>query len=184
MKRRPGRERRAVFLDRDGVLIHDAHYLTDPARLKMLPGAARAVKRLRAAGFKAIVISNQSGVGRGLLSLTRLAAIHRRLHRELRARGTRLDALYFCPHAPGTGCPCRKPKTLMIRRAARRFKLDLKACFFVGDTTTDIRAAQNAGMPGVLVRTGKGGKDRRYAARPAVRAGDLAAAAAWILSRP
>lgn len=176
-------KRRAVFLDRDGVLIHDAHYLTDPKRLKMIPGAARAVRRLRAAGFKAIVVSNQSGVGRGLLSLTRLHAIHRRLRRKLKAGGARLDALYFCPHVPEAHCACRKPKTLLIRRAARRFKLDLKVSWLVGDTTTDMRAAENAGMPGLLVRTGKGGRDGRYAVRPHACVKDLAAAAAYILAR-
>lgn len=184
------RTTRAVFLDRDGVLIEDVHYLSDPDRLKLIAGAAQAVVSLRAAGYKVVVASNQSGVARGLLSLTRLGQIHKRLRADLKAGGARLDALYFCPHHPEGAvaryrrtCLCRKPGTGMIRQASRRFKLNLEKSFFIGDTTVDLKAAQDAGCQALLVRTGKGGKDGSYGARPDAVFDDLPAAAAWILAQ-
>ncbi|MFA6002676.1 MAG: HAD family hydrolase [Elusimicrobiota bacterium] len=180
-------KRRAVFLDRDGVVVKEVDYLRRPEQLCVLPGAARAIAALRAAGFKVVVITNQSGVGRGYLSLRGLGAIHALLRRRLRAAGTRLDGLYFCPHLPasagGRACSCRKPAIGMLLQARRRFDLDLKRSFFVGDTTTDVLTAHRAGCAAVLVRTGKAGRDGVYRARPHKTCRDLAAAAAWILAQ-
>ena len=150
---------RAVFLDRDGVVIEDAHYLRRAAQLRLIPGAARAIARLRGAGFKVVIVSNQSGVARGYLTLTALRGIHRLLRKRLLAGGARLDALYFCPHRPSRACACRKPALGMLKAAQKRFRLDLKRSYFVGDTTTDILTARRAGCTAVLVRTGKGGRD-------------------------
>lgn len=184
------RTAKAVFLDRDGVLIEEVHYLADPAKLKLIEGAAQAIVSLRQAGFKVIVASNQSGVARGLLSLTRLGLIHRRLRADLKDGGARLDGLYFCPHHPEAAvarfrrtCLCRKPGTGMIRQAARRFKLNLERSFFIGDTTVDLKAASDAGCQALLVRTGKGGKDGAYSVKPDGVFADLPAAAAWILAQ-
>ncbi len=177
-----GRPRRAVFLDRDGTIVEEADYLVDLKDLKLLPGSAKAVARLRRAGFKTIVISNQSAVARGMLSLRGLARITRVLGRELAAKGAKIDAFYYCPHHPEAGCACRKPGLGMIKKAARRFGLDLKSCFFVGDTTTDLLTARRAGMPGLLVKTGYGGKDGSYRVKPHKTFKDLSAAAAWIVA--
>lgn len=174
---------RAVFLDRDGVLIREVDYLRRAEQLRLMPGAARAVARLRRAGFKIIVVTNQSGVARGYLSRETLEAIHALMERRLLVRGARLDGLYYCPHHPRRGCPCRKPRTGMIKAAARRFGLNLKASYLVGDTTADVRTARNAGCRAILVRTGKGGRDGLYKDAPDAACGNLAAAAAWILGR-
>ena len=184
---KPRARGRAVFLDRDGVIVEEVNYLSSPGQLRLIPGSAGAIARLRKAGFRAVVVSNQSAVARGLLSLKGLGEIHRALVRLLRRRGARLDAIYFCPHHPRAGgrkgCGCRKPKTGMIEAAARRFRLDLSRCYLVGDSTTDIRTALNAGCRPVLVRTGKAGKDGLYRAKPEKVCRDLSRAADWILAR-
>jgi histidinol-phosphate phosphatase family protein len=171
---------RAVFLDRDGVVIHEANYLSDPKKLRLVASAPAAIKRLQKAGYKAVVISNQSGVGRGYFTLATLKKVHAKLHAELKKKGAELDALYYCPHAPERRCACRKPKTLMLERAKKRFKLDVKASWFIGDTTTDLKTARNAGCGALLVRTGKGGKDGAYRVKADKTFKDVGAAASWI----
>lgn len=167
------------------MIIEEVNYLRSPDQLHLLRGAAKAISRLRRAGLKAIVVTNQSVVARGHLTLRGLEAIHRRLRRLLWAQGARLDAIYFCPHYPGAGrsknCRCRKPKTGMLEAAARRFGLDLRSCYLIGDATTDIRTARNAGCRALLVRTGKGGRDGRYKTRPDRIFRDLGEAALWVL---
>lgn len=176
---------RAVFLDRDGVIIAEVDYLRRLEQMRVLRGVPAAMARLREAGFKLVMVSNQSAVARGYLTRTGLENIHRELRRRLASGGARLDGLYYCPHHPAAGrkirCRCRKPATGMIEKARRRFGLDLKRSFLVGDSTTDIKTARNAGCRGVLVRTGKGGRDGRYKAKPHAVCADLGAAADWIL---
>ncbi len=177
----------AIFLDRDGVVIEEVDYLTRPDQLKLIPGSARAIARLRRAGLKVVLVTNQSGVARGYLTLQTLRAVHRLLSRQLKAQGTKLDGLYFCPHLPvqagGKGCSCRKPGLGMIKKAQKHFHLDLSRSYFVGDTTTDTLTAQRAGCTAVLVRTGKAGRDRVYSAKPHKICKDLAAAADWIIKQ-
>lgn len=176
--------RRAVFLDRDGVLVREVDYLSRPSQLRVLPGVPKAMKDLRAAGFKLVVVTNQSGVARGYFSLAQLGRIHRELKARLARAGARWDALYFSPHGPDSAHPMRKPGTGMLRAARRRFRLDLKASFLVGDTTTDVQTARNAGCTAVLVRTGKAGRDGKHpGAAPDKVCRDLPSAARWILSR-
>jgi histidinol-phosphate phosphatase family protein len=172
-----------VFLDRDGVLVREVDYLRELSQLEVLPGVPAALKSLRRAGFKVVVATNQSGVARGYFSAARLRAIHRELKRRLARFGAEWDALYVSPHHPDSRHPWRKPGVGMLKAAARRFRLDLKKSYFVGDTTTDVQTARNAGCAAVLVRTGKGGRDGRYRAAPDKTCRDLAAAARWILSR-
>ena len=173
-----------MFLDRDGVLVRDAHYLRDPAQLEVLPGVPRALKSLRAAGFKLVVVTNQSGVARGYFSLATLGKIHRELKRRLARSGAKWDALYFSPHGPDSAHPWRKPGVGMLKAAQKRFRLDLKTSYFVGDTTTDVQTARNAGCAPILVRTGQAGRDGKHpGAKPDKICRDLAAAARWILSR-
>jgi len=179
--------RAAVFLDRDGTLVVEREYLDDPAGLELLPGVASALRGLRGAGFALVVVSNQSGVGRGRFTAGRVHEVMAGLRHALRAQGVELDAIYFCPHRPEEGCPCRKPGTALLERAADDQQLDLAQSVMVGDKRIDVLAGQRAGGHGVLVRTGYGREEER-AAETEPRgadyiADDLAGAARWILER-
>lgn len=175
--------KRAVFLDRDGVIVHEADYLCRLDQLEVLPGAPQAMKALRAAGFKIVVITNQSGVARGYFTLTQLGRIHRELKRRLAKSGAKWDALYYSPHHPDSRHPHRKPGIGLLKKAKKRFGLDFTSSYFVGDTTTDVQTARNAGCTAILVRTGHGGRDGKHPAKPDKTVRDLAAAARWILSQ-
>ncbi len=169
----------AVFLDRDGTLIEDRQYLRDPAGVTLLPGAAAAVARLNRAGLRAIVVSNQSGIARGLLTASDYLATEQRLDQLLAEGGARLDAHYHCPHHPDfTGpCDCRKPGPLLYRQAAERFGIALGSSWWVGDRLRDVRAAESFGGRGILVLTGEGPSEaRRPDAGRFTIAPDLAAA--------
>ena len=157
--------RRAVFLDRDGVIVEEVNFLHRVEDLRLLPGAAQAIRKLNLSRCLAIVVTNQSVVARNLCTLDQLEEIHARMRGLLDAEGARLDAVYFCPHHPGTGalganrefeveCDCRKPKTGMIERAKRDFSIDLAHSFMIGDTPADIQCGRNAGLGTIAVRTG------------------------------
>jgi len=183
MKKRP-----AVFLDRDGTLIHDrpGFYLRRPDQVRLYLRACEALKRLRRAGFKLVIVSNQSGIGRGFLDRAMLGRIHRRLKAELRRRGASLDGIFFCPHAPTDGCRCRKPSPLLALRAARKLRLDLRGSYFVGDKKADVDMARALGIPSVHLRTGHGRDEReRYGSKLGAthRAASLLSAANWIIRR-
>jgi len=172
-------ERRAVFLDRDGVLIEDVGYLSEPGAVALLPGAAEAVAALRDAGWRVVVITNQSGVARGMLTEARLAEIHARLRELLAVEGAEIDGLYYCPHHPDgdveayrRSCDCRKPAPGLLRAAARELEIGLSASWMVGDKASDIAAGAAAGCRTVLVgsaaRAGDGSPapDHRTASLP------------------
>lgn len=153
----------ALFLDRDGTINIEEGYLSDPDRLELIPGSAEAIREANEAGLRVFVVTNQSGVARGLHSEADILAVHRRLEELLAAQGARLDALYYCPHHPDAGsppyrkvCTCRKPKTGMVEQAAKRFGIDLASSFLVGDKCIDIETGKNAGCGTVLVLTGYG----------------------------
>jgi D-glycero-D-manno-heptose 1,7-bisphosphate phosphatase len=179
--------RPAVFLDRDGTLIEDTGFVADPAAVRLLPGAAQAVGRLARAGFPAVVVTNQSGIARGLLTESQYRATEVRVDHLLAEHGTAVAAHYFCPHHPDlTGpCDCRKPGTLLYRRAADALGLDLGRSWWVGDRVRDIAAATAFGGRGILVRTGSGESEAETAlAQGFATAEDLAAAADAILRAP
>ncbi|MCX5789061.1 MAG: HAD family hydrolase [Elusimicrobia bacterium] len=185
----------AAFLDRDGTIIDQEGFLTRAEDLRLFPGAAQAVKRLREAGGLVIVVTNQPAVARGLIDEPTLARIHERLKALFAEKGAPLDALYYCPHHPETHhpeasdpryrreCECRKPGTGMLRRAADEFGIDIARSFMVGDSTRDVMTARNAGCMGVLVKTGEGGRDAKFDVRPDAVCDDILAAAEWIAAR-
>ena len=178
----------AAFLDRDGTLVVERGYLSDPADIELLPGAAEAVQGLRAAGFAAVVVSNQSGVGRGLFPLSRVYEAMAALRVALRAHGAELDAVYFCPHRPEEGCRCRKPGTGLLERAAEDLQLSLRRSVFVGDKLIDVETGRRAGARAILVRTGYGRDEEQRLAASGVEpdrvCDDLREAAAWVLAAP
>jgi D-glycero-D-manno-heptose 1,7-bisphosphate phosphatase len=180
--------RPAVFLDRDGTLIELVHHLTDPDDVRLVPGTGAALRRICEAGFAAIVVTNQSVIGRGLLTEARLGDVHAVMHALLAAEGAAVDAVYFCPTAPTVKDPTviedpmRKPGPGMLIEAATDHGIDLARSWIVGDTVSDMLAGRNAGCRTVLVRTGYGGRYAHpYDAVDAV-ASDLAEAAEIILS--
>jgi D-glycero-D-manno-heptose 1,7-bisphosphate phosphatase len=153
----------AAFLDRDGTLNEEVNFVRTPEQLTMLPGAAASVRALNDHGIVVCVISNQSGVARGLFTEKDLVPIHTRLERELEREGAWIDRIYYCPHHPTEGkppynivCSCRKPETGMLRQAAQEFDLDLRRSFVVGDRIVDIQAGRTAGATTILVMTGYG----------------------------
>ena len=181
--------RRAVFLDRDGTLIAHVHHLAHPRDVKLLPGAADAVRRLRAAGLATVVVTNQSVVGRGVITVAELHEIHEEMCRQLAADGAVLDAIYFCPEAPQGDDPTRieypdrKPGAGMLRRAAEELRLDLSNSWMIGDAISDLYAGRNAGCrASYLVLSGKQLTDEEAAQAVGFpRASDIAAATDAIL---
>jgi histidinol-phosphate phosphatase family protein len=146
-------DRRAVFLDRDGTIIQDTGYIADPAAVRLVPGAAEAIARLNQAGLPVIVVTNQSGIARGLLDEAAYAATARRLDELLAAAGTRLEGHYHCPHHPDfTGpCECRKPGPLLYQRAAADHGLHLARSWWVGDRLRDVLPAEHFNGRGLLI---------------------------------
>jgi D-glycero-D-manno-heptose 1,7-bisphosphate phosphatase len=156
----------AVFLDRDGTLVNDPGYQRDATMASLLPGAAPAVARLNAAGFRVVVVTNQSGIAQGFIRPEEYAAVERRITELFQEAGARIDATYHCPHHPSVGgpCECRKPGTLLYRRAAEDLDLDLSASWGVGDRLSDLDPVVALGGRAILVRTGTG---REHAAAAA-----------------
>lgn len=151
----------AVFLDRDGTLIRDVGYLSRLEQLEILPRGAEALKLLRASGLKLVVITNQSGVARGMLTEQELGKIHEVLRETLAACGAPVDAIYYCPHHPSEGldryriaCNCRKPNVGMVLRAAEDLRLDLGASYVIGDQAIDMELAGRIGAKGVWIDGG------------------------------
>ncbi len=140
-----------VFLDRDGTLNYNPGYLKVAAELKLLAGVGPALARLKGAGAKLVVVTNQSGVGRGIITLKDLEAIHARLEGLLEQRGAALDAIYFCPHHPDDGCRCRKPEVGMVERAVSELQLDLRRSYMIGDHARDIQLAHRVGAKAILL---------------------------------
>jgi heptosyltransferase-2 len=175
-----------IFLDRDGTLNEDPGYLRCASDLKLLPGVAAALARLKSAGARLVVVTNQSGVGRGFLTLKDLEAIHARLEGLLEQRHAALDAIYFCPHHPDDGCRCRKPATGMIDRAVSELQVDLRKAYLIGDHASDMQLAKAVGVTAILVTSGKVDEPaldllRAARAMPDHVAASITEAAEWIL---
>jgi D-glycero-D-manno-heptose 1,7-bisphosphate phosphatase len=142
----------AVFVDRDGTLIHDADYCSNPNQVRVFEGASEALGRLKKHGCKIIVITNQSGIGRGFFTLEQYRAVEAEVLRQIGP--DLIDATYFCPDPPGQPSKCRKPAPGMIFEAARDHKIDLGRSFFIGDKEIDVECGRNAGLRTIRVRTG------------------------------
>ena len=184
---RKNQKSRAVFIDRDGTLIRERNYLRTIKEVKLLPGAVKALKLLRAAGFRLILVTNQSGIARGYLTVKKLKSIHAYLKKLLLGKGAKLDGVYFCPHGPDSKCSCRKPKLGMVRRAQKKFNIDLKRSFSVGDHTRDFLLGSNMGGRGIFILTGHGKEElkklrkRKGKLKPHRIFKDLLAAAKYII---
>ena len=145
-----------ILLDRDGTIIHDKHYLSDPDGVELLPGAAEGLRALAEMGFKFAVLTNQSGVGRGYFNEASVHACNARLSELLAKHGVRIEAYFHCPHTPDDDCGCRKPKTGLMDQAAESLGFDPAKSYMVGDKVADIGLGVASGAVAVLVRTGKG----------------------------
>jgi D-glycero-D-manno-heptose 1,7-bisphosphate phosphatase len=146
-----------VILDRDGVINHDSDkFIKSPDEWKPIVGSLDAIAQLNQAGYRVVVASNQSGIGRGLFDMAMLNAIHAKMHKALAQAGGRLDAIFFCPHPADSSCDCRKPRDGLFREIGRRYHMDLKGVPAVGDALRDMEAARAAGALPILVKTGKG----------------------------
>jgi D-glycero-D-manno-heptose 1,7-bisphosphate phosphatase len=155
--------REAVFLDRDGTLIEEVNYLSEPEQVRLIPGAAGAVRRLNQAGLLVVVVTNQAGVARGYFPESRIADVHLRLSLLLGEHSAHIDAYLYCPHHPTEGvgayrvaCECRKPKPGLLLTAARELDIDLSRSVMIGDKQCDADAGHAAGCRTILVRTGHG----------------------------
>jgi D-glycero-D-manno-heptose 1,7-bisphosphate phosphatase len=146
-----------VLLDRDGVINQDSDdYIKSPEEWIPIEGSLEAIALLNKHGFKVAVVSNQSGIARGYYSLETLNAMHDKMQRLLAEKGGQIEAIYFCPHAPNTGCNCRKPKTGLLQLFSQEKLVSLQDIFFIGDSLSDIKAAQAVSAKPLLVKTGKG----------------------------
>jgi D-glycero-D-manno-heptose 1,7-bisphosphate phosphatase len=153
----------AVFLDRDGVVIEDTHYVRTIDQVHLVPGSAEAIAELNRAGWPVVIVTNQAGIARGLFSIETMKKIHEHVAELLHGHGARIDGFYFCPHHPEgevpeyrRECVCRKPKSGMLLQAAQELNLDLARSWLIGDRVTDLEAGSTVGCRTVLVRTGHG----------------------------
>ena len=179
--------RPAIFLDRDGTINEEVHYLSHPDQVRLIAGSAEAIRELRAAGHAIVVVTNQSGLTRKYFNQETLDQIHARLRAELAQHDAWLDDIYVCPHHPDDGCECRKPGSQLYERAAREHQIDLAHSVMIGDKDTDVLAARKLNMRGILVRTGYGANQIDAISRwsdyqPAYIADDLLDAARWLLA--
>lgn len=148
-----------IILDRDGVVNHDSDdFIKSPAEWEPIDGSLEAIARLNHAGYRVVVITNQSGIARGLLDVDTLSRIHNKMRRMLTQAGGKLEAILYCPHGPDDDCTCRKPKEGNFTELAKRLRVNLKNVPAIGDSLCDLQAAQAAGARPILVKTGKGEK--------------------------
>jgi D-glycero-D-manno-heptose 1,7-bisphosphate phosphatase len=178
--------RAAVFLDRDGVIIENRpDYVKSWSEVRFLPEAVGALHRLSRTDYAVVLVTNQSAVGRRIITLEQARAINQRVVSEIEAGGGRVDAAYLCPHHPNDRCECRKPAPGMFRQAARDLDLDLAGSYAIGDAASDVDAARSAGVQGILVLTGRGEEQRTglNAGDNVPCVADLSAAVDYVLER-
>ena len=183
---------KTIFLDRDGVINQNPPnmgYVRKWEEFFFIPNSRKAIRELTESGYRIIVVTNQSGIGRGLYSEEDLTDIHSQMVAEISEAGGAVDAVYYCPHHPEAGCECRKPKSGMLTRAAREHNIELSSTYLIGDTTTDIEAGQSVGATTFLVLTGLGQESYYHYIRSTDQKGNrpekifttLYAATRWLL---
>jgi D-glycero-D-manno-heptose 1,7-bisphosphate phosphatase len=145
---------RGLFLDRDGTVIEELGYLSDPDQVRLLPGSVEALASLQAEGWKLVIVSNQSGVGRRLITADQMDAVQRRFLEIVRGHGIQITASYMCIHTPDEGCECRKPSPFLLHRAAKEYSIDLQSSWMIGDREGDILCGKNAGCSTIWLRNG------------------------------
>jgi len=184
---------KAVFLDRDGTLIQERGHIGTIRQVRFIPGAFAALKKLRQSGFKIVIVSNQSGVARGIISQSQVEKVNRHILNVLNLHNIKIDALYYCPHHPQYGngsykkkCACRKPAAGMATTAQKKLNLSLRKCYVIGDKLTDVEMAQKIKAKGILVLTGFGreqwSKAENHPGQPDFLAKNILDAASWIVS--
>jgi histidinol-phosphate phosphatase family protein len=175
---------RTAFLDRDGTIIEDKDFIKTPNEIEFLQGSIEAIKILRKLDYKIIVISNQSGIGRGILTEEMVEKVNESFLERLKKENAEIDGLYFCPHSPEDNCDCRKPETGLIKMAMAEHKLDLKEAVVIGDKLSDVELGKKIGAKTVLVLTGYGKKEAEKAKvsqlLPDFIANDLLDAVSWL----
>jgi len=179
------RQAKLIILDRDGVINYDSdQYIKSPDEWRPIPGSLEAIARLNHAGFRVVVATNQSGLGRGLFDMATMIAINEKLNKAVAHVGGRIDAVFYCPHAADSDCDCRKPKPGLLQEIGQRFGVELTGVPCIGDSLRDLQAAQAVGAQPILVLSGKGEKTLREGNFPSntVIFPDLAFAAAALLA--
>jgi D-glycero-D-manno-heptose 1,7-bisphosphate phosphatase len=176
---------RAIFLDRDGTVISEKEYLADPDLVELVPGAIDALRLFRNAGYKLIIVTNQSGIARGLYTLEDYRAVEARVERVLAENGVELDGVFFCPHHPEiTGsCECRKPGLGMYREAEQKLGIDLASSVYIGDRIKDVAPAVALAGRGILVRTGYGAREAQHLTPALETASDVLEAAYMVVGK-
>ena len=165
----------AAFLDRDGVINEEVHYLHEPAKTVLIPGVAEALNKIHEHGYLAVIVTNQSGIARGMYGEPEMHSVHAKIKELLAADGADFDAVYFCPHPPTAECSCRKPKPGMLLQAAKDLNIDVKNSLMIGDRLSDVNAGINAGCrKSYLVRTGYGLKTLEKNPEPGCPVADTA----------
>ena len=179
------RQAKLIILDRDGVINYDSdQFIKSPDEWRPIPGSLEAIARLNHAGFRVVVATNQSGLGRGLFDTAAMIAVHDKFYKAIAQVGGRIDAVFFCPHAADTGCDCRKPKPGLLIEIGQRFGVELTGVPCIGDSLRDLQAAEAVGAQPILVLSGKGEKTLRAGNFPknTVIFPDLAFAATALLA--
>lgn len=174
---------KAVLLDRDGVINIDCGFTYKIENFRFEKNAVKGMEMLKKNGFKLIIITSQSGIGRGYFTEEDMGRFNKHLLDELRKKEIRIEKIYYCPHKPEDNCSCRKPRTDLIERAIKEFDINRKMCFMIGDETKDIITGENAHIKAIIVKTGKAGNDRLFNVKPAYVAEDLVDAANWIMNQ-
>jgi len=171
---------KAVFLDRDGTIIEDTNYLNSPTKIKFLPGAIDAIRKINQSGFKTVIISNQAGVAKGKITPDELVLVDEAFIETISKEKGRIDAGYYCPHHPdfGSDCDCRKPKPGMILKAAKDYQIDLKQSYMIGDKDIDVECGQNAGTKSIRILSNY---ELSSSLKPDYFAKDLKEAVEWII---
>ena len=177
--------RKVIYLDRDGVINRGFNddYVDQWRKFRFLPRSLKALRRLRKAGYKVVVISNQAGISKGIYSMKALREVTRRMRKAVTEKGGRLDAVYYCPHQRQDRCRCRKPKTALFQKAKKRFKIRFRETYFVGDSRVDVEAGKAIGCRTILVLSGRNQKRPRWEVKPDVVRKDLWDAVTWILKK-